>query len=132
MGAPLFGSPPKPYGFPGWEQWAAALADYLELQGSNLADLSLTGLAAAPIVLGYQQIVGAVAATAITVPSGTTVAFIQAEMQSVRWRDDGTDPTATIGNIIEASDTLMYAGDFSKLRLIEVAPTAVINIESRR
>lgn len=128
----LFGSPPKPYGYEDWRQWASALADYLELQGNNLAELSLTGLAAAPTVLGYQQVNGVVAATALTVPSGTRVAFIQVENQAVRWRDDGTDPTVTVGNLIPVLDTLMYAGDFTKFKLIEVAPSTIVNIEFRR
>lgn len=132
MGSSIFGSPPKPGGFASWDDWAASLADYLELQGTNLAELSLTGLSAAPTVLGYQQIVGLAGATALTVPTGTRVAFIQAELQTVRWRDDGTDPTSTVGNLLDTVIVLQYAGDFSKLRLIETSASANVNIEYRR
>ena len=132
MGSSIFGSPPKPYGFEDWREYAASLADYLELQGNLLAQLSLTGLAAAPTVMGYQQIVGPVAATALTVPVGTTVAFIQVELQTVRWRDDGTDPTVGVGSLIAVGETLMYAGSFSKFRLIQTTATATVNIEYRR
>lgn len=31
------------------------------------------------------------------IPAGATVALIVTETQALRWRDDGTDPTSTIG-----------------------------------
>lgn len=134
MGQPITGSPPKPFGFDNWQEWAASLADFLELQGGSLQDLALTGLPATPIVMGSQRFApgSLVTATGLTVPAGTTVAYIQAEGQQVRWYDDGTVPTATTGNVIDILVTLPYSGDFTKLRLIEVAPSAVLNIEYRR
>ena len=133
MSQPITGAPPKPFGFNSWQEWAASLADFLEVQGGNVQELALTGLAASPTVMGSQQILGVSTPTALTVPKGATVAFIQVEGQNVRWLDDGGTPTASIGMLIYAGgDTLEYAGDFTKLKLIEVAPNATINIEYRR
>src|SRR3989337_2492371 len=120
MGFSIFGSPPKPAGFENWQDWAASLADYLELQGSLLAELSLTGLAATPTILGFQSIAAITVATALTVPAGTVVAYIQVEGQAVRWRDDGTNPTSVAGLILNPGDPLlMYSGRLSNLKFIQ-------------
>lgn len=61
--------------------------------------------------LGYQQIVSATLAssTALTVPSGATLAIVQNNgTQAVRWRPDGatTAPTSTTGQRIAAGSVL--------------------------
>lgn len=78
--------------------------------------------------LGYQQITSLAAATALTPPNFARLAMIQAESQSVRWRDDGTNPTAAIGMILVANDILLYSGDFAAIKLIEVTGSAKVNI----
>lgn len=79
--------------------------------------------------VGYQQISGAAAATALTVPEGATRALIDVEDNSVRWRDDGTNPTTTVGMLIAAADPLLdYRGDLSAFKVIELAVAAEINI----
>ena len=77
---------------------------------------------------GYQQITSLSAATALTVPSAAKVALIQAETQSVRWRDDGSDPTASVGMVVAAGETLFYTGDLSKLKFIETTTSAKLNV----
>ena len=54
--------------------------------------------------LGYQQITSLAASTALTVPPGANVALIDCEAQAVRWRDDGTAPTAAIGMTMAVAD----------------------------
>lgn len=54
--------------------------------------------------------------------------MIQAESQNVRWRDDGVNPTASVGMVIVANDTLFYTGDFSAIKFIEVTGSAKLNI----
>lgn len=132
MSSTIQGIPPKPDQFGSLVEWAARLADFLELQGDNLATAVLTGLPATPVVMGFQQITGLAGVTSLVVPTGTLVAYIQVEGQNVRWRDDGVNPSVSVGNLIYAQETLVYGGNFSKLRLIEIAPTAVVNIEYRR
>lgn len=94
------------------------------------------GLKTTTQVLGYQQIVGAAASTALTVPTRDlngmnvepTLALIVVEGQSVRWRDDGTAPTASVGMPILANGMLSYDGDLTNIRFIQTAATATINI----
>ena len=79
--------------------------------------------------LGYQQLTSLAAATALTVPNGAQGCFLQCETQSVRWRDDGTNPTATVGFLMKATDLpFEYTGDPRKLKLIEAAASAKVNV----
>ena len=60
--------------------------------------------------LGYQQISAATlaTATALTIPAGASVAVVQVDTASVRWRDDGTAPTNAIGMQMAAASTLAF------------------------
>lgn len=77
---------------------------------------------------GYQQITSLSSATALTVPTGADRALIQATTQNVRWRSDGTNPTATIGMQLAAGDSLFYTGNLAALKFIEETASAVLNI----
>lgn len=78
--------------------------------------------------LGYQQVTGLSAVKTLTVPADTRIALIQPEAQNVRWRDDGTNPTASVGMIITADSILTFDGDLSTMEFIEVAATAKLNV----
>lgn len=87
--------------------------------------------------LGYQQISSLSTAVGLTVPSKDpvtglnvmpTIALITPETQGVRWRDDGTDPTATVGMPLAAGVTLQYDGDLRKIKFVEQTASAKINI----
>ena len=81
------------------------------------------------IAKGYQQITDLSAAVSFTVPAGTTLILITPETQDVRWRDDGTNPTASIGYPLAAGQELQYAaGQMSSLKFIEQAASAVLNV----
>lgn len=77
---------------------------------------------------GFQQITTVSAAVGLTVPDGTKLAMIQAESQNVRWRDDGTNPTAAIGMKLVANDILVYTGVMSAIKFIEETGSAKLNI----
>jgi hypothetical protein len=78
---------------------------------------------------GYQQLTLTTnTATGLTVPSPARFASIVVETQDVRFRDDGTDPTASVGMIIEAGGSLWYNGNINAIKFIEVASGAVVNI----
>ena len=82
---------------------------------------------------GFQQITTLTASTGLTVPEGAQIAIIQAEDNAVRWRDDGTAPTATVGMLLQPqaaniNDTLYYQGDLDALRFIQAAATAEISV----
>lgn len=47
-------------------------------------------------------------------------ASIQAEGGDVRWRDDGTDPTSSVGMLLKANAILNYSGDLSAIKFIAV------------
>ncbi len=78
--------------------------------------------------LGYQQITSLSSAVSLTVPATATYALIVAESQIVRWRDDGTVPTASIGMPLAAGAALKYEGNLRGIQLIEQAASATINI----
>lgn len=86
--------------------------------------------------LGYQQITSLSGSTALTIPATDknglnckpTIAIIVAETQAVRWRDDGTDPTTTVGMPLAVGVTLVYDGDLSKIRFLESAGSAKLNV----
>ena len=78
--------------------------------------------------LGYQQITTLSSATGLTVPANTVKVLIQAETQAVRWRDDGTDPTATVGMNLAVGSTLEYTGSLPAIKIIEATASAKLNI----
>lgn len=94
---------------------------------------SLKGLTSC---MGYQQITGVSSATALTVPvvnshglkQQPTLAFIIPEEQAVRWRDDGVDPTATVGMPLGIGEALVYDGDLTKIRFFEQTSGAILNV----
>ena len=69
--------------------------------------------------LGFERITALVAAASLTPPSGAISALIQAEGKSLRWRDDGVDPTASVGMFLLLGGDIWYSGDLTSLRLIE-------------
>lgn len=87
------------------------------------------GLKQTTSCLGYQQITSLSASTALTVPANANYAIIQCETQNVRWRDDGTAPTASIGmKLTPSPDMLVYDGDLKKIRFIEEVASAKLNV----
>lgn len=86
--------------------------------------------------MGYQQITSLSAATGLTVPPCSpnglnqkpTFALIVAEGQNVRWRDDGTAPTATVGMPLVVGVPLQYDGSLDKIQFIEQVAGAKLNI----
>lgn len=79
--------------------------------------------------LGYQQITSLSSAAGLTVPDGAIYAIIQCETQNVRWRDDGTAPTASVGmKLTTAPDLLIYDGALKSIKFIEEAASAKINV----
>lgn len=78
--------------------------------------------------VGHQQITSLGSATALTVPAGAKRALITPETQAVRWRDDGTDPTGSIGMPLAVAATMDYRGNLAAIKFIEQAASAKINV----
>ena len=85
---------------------------------------------------GYQQITSLGFSTALTLPDPTvcvpTLAVITPEAQAVRYRDDGTAPTASVGMPVAVAVTLSYEGALSAIRFIEQTSGAKLNISYYR
>ena len=75
---------------------------------------------------GYQQVT--TLSSAIDCPVPGRVIYLVAETQGIRIRDDGTDPTTSVGFLIPAGTCFKYVGDASKLRIIEAAASATLNV----
>jgi hypothetical protein len=78
--------------------------------------------------LGYQQITSLSSATGLTVPAGATRALIAPLTKDIRWRDDGTNPTASVGMPVSAGTYLSYDGDLQNIKFIETSASAELNI----
>ena len=93
------------------------------------------GLKSTTTAFGYQQAT-VDTSTALTVPDKTptgekgqpTLAVVVAQGQAVRWRDDGTDPTSSVGMPLAVGVPLQYDGDLTKIRFIEQTGSAKLNI----
>ena len=78
--------------------------------------------------LGYQQITDVSSAVGLTVPDGARLAIIQPQTVSIRWRDDGTNPTTTVGMVLAAGADFAYSGNLDAIKLIETAATSIVNV----
>ena len=86
------------------------------------------GLKATTNCLGYQQITSLSSATGLTVPQGATLAVITPLTQAIRWRDDGTNPTSSVGMPIAVGAYFSYDGDLKSIKFIEQIASAELNI----
>jgi len=87
---------------------------------------------------GQQQLTSLASSVGLTVPTAQVTgetsyrpafALLQAEGQSIRWRDDNTAPTASVGMILNVgADPYPYDGDLSRIRFIETAASAKLNV----
>lgn len=77
---------------------------------------------------GYQQIGDLSAAVGLEVPDGATGAIIVAEGQDVRYRFDGTAPTATVGMPLAKGVLLELQSGLSAVRFIQASAMAKLNV----
>jgi len=78
---------------------------------------------------GYFQITDLSSVRSVAGGNGR-IALIQTLNQNIRWRDDGVDPTSTIGMRLAAGETFLYTGKMQTIRLIEEAVGAQVNIST--
>src|SRR5262249_22133062 len=60
------------------------------------------------------------------IPARANIAWIGVESQGIRYRDDGTAPTASVGFPIPAGGTLFYVGTLSAIELIGQNAAAIV------
>lgn len=92
--------------------------------------------------VGFTQITGITNGAAVGLgtiprkPAGTGLeancAIIQAEGASIRWRDDGTDPTASVGERLLADQDFMYTGNMKLFKAIAIGANAILNVSFYR
>lgn len=56
------------------------------------------------------------------------MAYVTVETTSVRYRDDGTDPTASVGILIASAAQLQYFGTLSAIKFIATSGTATLDV----
>lgn len=92
------------------------------------------GLYSSPSVLaplGYQQRTISNSAVGFTsVPAGSTMAVVTIEDDDIRWRDDGTSPTSSVGMIAKQDSTITFEnlGNLSAIKFIRITADAKINV----
>jgi hypothetical protein len=77
---------------------------------------------------GYEQLVALGSASNLTVPAGARMALIQAVDQNVRWRDDATPPTSSVGMRISAGEEFWYTGNLDAIQFIEEVASSQLNV----
>lgn len=77
---------------------------------------------------GFQRITSLSTVTTLTVPSGSRLCMVQAELAGVRWRDDGTAPDTDTGLQISVGSILWYTADPRNLKFIEDDAGARLNV----
>jgi len=80
---------------------------------------------------GYQQLTVSTTAVGLTVPDGARYALMKLNDANLfRWRDDGTDPTSTVGMPLpDQGDEFFYTGKLKRFRAIRSGGTdAVLNL----
>lgn len=81
--------------------------------------------------LGYQQLSVGGTAVGFTLPTTATVriAVVMVEDASIRYRDDGTDPTAAIGTLVTANTGIVVCGPAAAtFKAIQVTTAANLSI----
>lgn len=77
---------------------------------------------------GYQQFTVATATALPSIPVGAVEAFVICTGQTVNWRDDGTNPTTTIGMPLATNTPFPYTGNLAAIKFIQVTATASCNV----
>jgi hypothetical protein len=84
------------------------------------------------VVLGYCQLSVTTSVSISTcsggVPSGAAIAYVTTEGNAIRYRDDGTAPTTSVGVPVAVGAQLIYSGNVAALQIVAQAGTAVVDI----
>lgn len=102
--------------------------------GPASAQVRTPGLPMVP--LGYCQISATALESAVGlsscsggIPTGATMAMLQAETANVRYRDDGTAPTSSVGmQIVSGQNPILYSGTLSAVEFIAASGSPVLDV----
>jgi len=105
--------------------WLTTVPSWVPVSAAN--PLPMTSAPYSFSALGYQQITTLATATGLTVPTGSTIAQICIETAAVRYRDDGTAPTASIGQPVAAGLCFSYSGPLAAIQFITQGGSPVLD-----
>jgi hypothetical protein len=109
------------------ESITATISGPVEVDNASGGPLGVKQTGIAP-PLGYQQIAALTASQLLPTIPGAAVTAIVTPRAPVRWRDDGTAPTASVGMYLAADQALTYQGNLAALRLIAVSGSVEVNV----
>lgn len=64
----------------------------------------------------------------VGVPRGSTLISIAVEGNAVRYRDDGTAPTASVGQLLPIGGPWPYSSNINGIQFVQVASGAVLDV----
>jgi len=103
---------------------------FLLLAGSAAAQPAVQTAPQKPL-LGSQFGLTVASATKLTYPAGTVTAICTVEGQSVRYADDGTTPTTTVGTLVPIGGIvtirLALMSSASNVQFIQTSATATLD-----
>lgn len=114
----------------------AALIVGLLIRGADRARAQIATPGLLMVPLGYCQLTSIASATALSscsggIPAGATMIALGADTANVRYRDDGTAPTSSVGMVLVfGQNPILYSGTLSKLQFISA--TGVLNVSFYR
>ena len=83
----------------------------------------------ATVPKGYDQLTAGASAVGLDLPVGDTpqMALIRGSA-AFRWRDDGSDPSSSVGMLVQANEILLYDGKLQDIRFIRVSGDATLDV----
>lgn len=63
-----------------------------------------------------------------TIPLAAHMALIVCETANVRWRDDGTAPTSSVGMLLSSGQEFQYAGNLAGIKFIAVSGAPSLDV----
>ena len=81
-------------------------------------------------VAGFQTLTVSSTAVALTVPATARLAVLTILTDNIRYRDDGTNPTATVGMLVVAGSDIVVCGgpSLGAFRMIRQTTDATVSV----
>lgn len=78
--------------------------------------------------IAYRQLTSITSATALPTIEGAQAVEVVCTGQAVRWRDDGVDPSASVGNPLAVDTPRLFELPRNDLKFIQASASAVLNL----
>lgn len=97
--------------------------------GQQTQAAALPTVSAALTSTGFVLVSSFSVSTGFTPPANSTVCFVQAEGNNVRFRTDGTAPTASTGQLLPTSVLMQLTANLAGVRFIPVTGSATLDVD---